>query len=134
VAETNVERIYNASVDAYNAHDFAAMRSLLADDHAGIDHRSGALGRFTPEEFIAYTEGLFAQVRTQHLATSLIATRGHAGFFRTFETAETLDGAEIAFETLMVVVASDGKLQRTDFFDPADETEARALFQELAAE
>jgi hypothetical protein len=58
-------------------------------------------------------------------------TRGNAAVARFSELAETLDGAEISFETLFVFVVHDEKVRRAGVFGPEDEADARALFDEL---
>jgi hypothetical protein len=126
-------RVLRGGVVAYNAHDLDAFRSFVAPDFVGVDHRPVSLGTFNADDFIAFTESLFAQVRTQHLAVTPIEISGNVGLLRTLETAETLDGDEVSFETLMVAVVVEGKTRRQDVFAPEAEADARALFKDLAA-
>jgi len=126
-------RMVSDGVAAYNAHDLDAFRGFFASDFVGVDHRPGSLGAFDGEEFVAFTESLFAQVRSQHLVVHWIERRDNVGFFRTVENAETLDGVAVSFETLMVTVVDGEKTQRQDVFAPEAESDARALFEELAS-
>ena len=118
---------------AYNAHDLDTLRSLFGSDFVGVDHRPVSLGTFDADGFVAFTAGLFELVRTQRLDHRWIETRGDVGLFHATETAETLDGAEVSFETIFVAVVADGKARRWDIFALEAEADARALFEELAA-
>ena len=119
----------DSAVAAYNAHDFDALRAFSSPDFAGFDHRPGSLGRYDIEGFIAFTLGLFAQVRTQHLVATAIETSGNAALFHTLETAETLDGDDVSFETLMVFTVVAGQVRSQDTFAPEAATDARAMFE-----
>jgi hypothetical protein len=131
--DETVFQVLDQLLRAYNGHDFEAWRPLIGADFVGIDHRPGSLGTYALDDFIAFTEGLFAQVRTQHLEAQFVEMRGNVGLFRTVETAETLDGVEISFETLMIIAIVDGKVRRQEFFAPEAEADARARFDELSA-
>jgi hypothetical protein len=131
--DANVFRALDELRRAYNAHNFDAWQPLFGDDFVGIDHRPGSLGNYALDDFIAFTEGLFARVSRQHLDAPLVEMRGNVGLFRTVETAETLEGVEISYETYMIIVIGDGKVRRQEFFAPEAEADARARFEELAA-
>jgi hypothetical protein len=128
-----IGRLLNEGSAAYNAHDSDAFRSVFAPDFVGVDHRPASLGRFSREDFLAFANALWCQVRSNHFGAVWVETLGDVGLIRTLETAETLDGGAIEYEGFIVVVARDGKNQSWDMFPPEAEADARALFVELAS-
>jgi hypothetical protein len=127
-----VRRVFDGGIAAYNAHDFDTFRTFFGPDFVGVDHRLVSFGTFDTDDFVALSEGLFAQVRTQHLRLQWIEERNNVGLARTLETGETLHGAEFSFEALFVSVVVEEQLQRWDIFDPEAEADARSLFEERA--
>jgi hypothetical protein len=126
-------RLAEDAVAAYDAGDIDAYGVLFAQDLVGVDHRPASLGRYGREDIIRYTEGLFAQARTQRLVVSGVESRGNVVFLRTQESVETLAGVELLIETLMVEVIVGGRVQRQEVFAPDAHSDARAVFEKLAA-
>ena len=102
------------------ANDWDGMRSALAEDFAGVDHRSAGWGAVNREEYI----GLY--VAAVDLAPDawfgfsdvhLITPHGVAG---TGEgRGQTVDGGEFVTAASIVFEAADGRVARTEYF-PAD--------------
>jgi hypothetical protein len=132
-AAIRFREVIERTVAAYNAHDFESLRSLCAPDFLGFDHRPVGLGQYDFDQWIAYLDGLFAQVGTHHAAAVLVETRGNAGIFRTSETAETLAGSEFSYQNVWVAVIAAERVRLVHVFTAEAEAEAHALFEQLAA-
>jgi hypothetical protein len=117
----------------YSADDWDALRSTMALDCEGFDHRRIGLGRFDVDELLAYLEGLSSQVRSHFVTLLWHESRGNTVIFAAVDTAETHDGTEVSIGLIVVCVLVDGLTRTQHMFDPEQENEARTLFGKLAA-
>jgi hypothetical protein len=125
--------VIERTIAAYNAHDYDRLRSLSAPDFVGFDHRPVGLGQYDFDQWIAYLDGLFAQVGKHHATAVMVETRGNAGIFRTFETAETLAGSEFSYQNVWVAVVVAGRVRVVHVFTAEAEAAAHELLEQLAA-
>jgi hypothetical protein len=78
----------------------------MVGESPGVNHQPASLGRYGREDIIRYTEGLFAQARTQHLVVSGVESRGNVVFLRTQESVETLAGVELLIDAVYEELAA----------------------------
>jgi hypothetical protein len=125
-----IRRLTYSALAAYNADDADGWRSVFGPDFTAVDHRPASLGSFERETFFSLTESLLAELRTHRLVLRWLETEGNVSLARFSESGETLDGAEVSFETVLVSVVAAEKLRRWDVFSAEAEADARALFEQ----
>lgn len=117
---------------AYNARDWEAFRSTLADDLVLEDHRPGWFGELGRDDYVERIRALVELSADARMIISEIfrvAPHAIAGQFN----IRGSDPEGGTFEIVIDVVSSlaDGRFGRIEFFDPARRSEAVARFDEL---
>ena len=125
-----------ALVRALGRHDWAALRTVLADDAAICDRRALAImGEFDRDQWVESLRTLadLAPNMDWELFRILAWNRhGRVGAGRLFGT--TRDGGPFENAFVAVLLTRGDHVQRYEFFDVGDADQALARFAELCAD
>jgi ketosteroid isomerase-like protein len=120
-------------VRAFNARDWAGLRSLLRD-FVYVDHQPAGVG--TVEGFDAYVRSvstLLELVPDLHIAvTEIFGTSDCGAVFRLQEHGTDVNGNAIQFEYASIGVTQDGQITRIENFPIEELDAALARLEELS--
>ena len=135
MSQSEIEHISERFRAAYNSRDWAAMRTIIADDIV-FDDRQPARG-FPPvhgaDEFIERMQQGVDSIPDRSISgTVLLAERGGSSVVRTeFRGHDPVGGGEVAGDRIAVTVVADGRMSLIAFFEVDDEAAALAYFEAL---
>ena len=133
MSETELDRVTERFIAAFNARDWATARELFADDLVIDDRRPG---RGFPDmvgadEFVERLKASIEAVPDRHMGPPVwLVRRPDAGVARNeFRGHDAIGGGEVATDRVAALFTGDGRYTRLAFFELDDEAGALAYFE-----
>ena len=132
-ADSDLDRVTERFIDAFNARDWATVRALFADDVVVDERRPG---RGFPDirgadEFVDRLKASIEAVPDRHMGPPTWITRRADGgvSHNEFHGHDAIGGGEIVTDRIAVLFWAGGRYTRLAFFEPDDEAGALAYFE-----